>query len=328
MNFQLIAAVVFVFAGLAEIGAAKEPDRPVKTPVTYAYLFGESIPKESKPGEDTGFGIQAERIEWWVGDPVSHKLRRLDGPKPKRLRVRPVDRTVILKRDDSSLTLLGPDGGDLTLLLKDGPLAKTELNEPNVLVTTFSFTPDGKSVVFVNKAGDICRFAIGSKELSVVDNSGVDPSAGISFSHDGSRMLYNKYFRANDFVPTVFSVYVANSDGTGEKKLTEYNDGEQLGSGFLPNGRVGVVGSTMIRAFDPKTGKAETVAGPWKEKMEFRSFGGFHPDGSTFLYDLGGPYELRLFAMDIASSKVTTVKRQYLESFQEMIWVQVLDAKQ
>ncbi len=327
MNFPWNSVVVFVFLGLAGIAVAEEPDRPVQSPLSYAFLFGESIPKKLEPGEQPGTGINVERIEWWIGDPASNKLRRLENPKTGRLRVRPVDRTVILKRDDASVTLLGPDGGDLVLSLKDGPLAKTELNDPIVLVTTFSFTPDGKSVVFVNKAGAICRFAIGSKELIVIDNSAIDPSEGISFSRDGSRMLYDKYFRANDFVQPVISIHVANSDGTGEKKLTEYKDGEQLGSGFLSDGRVGVVGSTMIRAFDPKTGKAETVAGPWKDKLEFRSFGGFNPDGSTFLFDVGGPYELRLFAMDIAKSTVSTVKRRYLESFQSMVWVQVLPTK-
>lgn len=328
MKFQLSAVVISVIVSLAEIGVAKDPDPPVEAPATYAFLFGESIPKKFKPGEEPGFGVHAERIEWWIGDPVTNKLRRLDDPKTGRLRVRPVDRTVNLKWNETSVTLLGLDGRDLVLSLKDGPLAKTTLNDPIELRTTFSFTPDGKNLVFVNKKGDICRFAIGSNELIVTNNSGVNPSTGISFSRDGSRMLYEKYFRANDFVPTVFSIFVANSNGTGEKKLMEYEDGKQLGSGFLPDGRVGVVGPETIQAFDPATGTSKTVAGPWKAPIEFRSFGGFNPEGSTILYDVGGPYQLRLFAMDIAKSKVSTVKDQYLESFQEMVWVKVLAAKQ
>ena len=326
MKYKLIAVVVSVILGLAEIGVAKDPDAPIKPPATYAFLFGESIPKKFKPGEEPGFGIHAERIEWWIGDPVNNRLRRLDDPKTGRVSVRPVDRTVNLKWTDSSVTILGRDGRDMVLSLSDGPLAKTTLHEPNFQRTTFSFTPDGKSLVFVNKKGDICHFEIGSKELTKSDNSGVDPSTSISFSHDGRRMLYQKYFRANDFVQPVFSIYVANADGTGEKKLMEYEDGKFLGSGFLPDGRVGVVGPMTIEAFDPTTGASKTVAGPWKAPIEFRSFGGFNPDGSTILYDLGGPYELRLFAMDITKSKVSTVKAHYLESFQEMIWVQVLAA--
>ena len=324
MKYHLGAFVITVLVGLAESGVAQQPDAPVEAPVTYAFLFGESIPIEFKPGEEPGFGVHAERIEWWIGDPASNKLRRLDDPKTGRLRVCPVDRTVNLKWDDSHVTLLGLDGSDLVLSLKDGPLAKTTLNEHNQLRTTFSFTPDGKSLVFVNETGDICRFEIGSEELQIFDNSDLDPSTGICFSPDGSRMLYEKYSRANDFVASIFSIFVANADGTGEKKLMEYKDGEQLGCGFLPDGHVGVVGATTIQAFDPATGTSKTVAGPWKAPIEFRSFGGFNPDGSTFLYDMGGPYELRLFAMDIDKSKVSTVKAHYLESFQEMIWVKVL----
>jgi Tol biopolymer transport system component len=258
-------------------------------------------------------------VEWWIGAPDGKKLRRLDDPKTGRARVRPVNQTVVLKRDDASLTLLGPDGGDLKVSLNDGPIAKTALNDQ--FTTTFSFTPDGKNVAFVNGTGAVCRFAIGSKDLVVAENSGVDPSRGLQFSPDGARLLYAKYFRKDDFSPVMFSVYAARSDATGEKKLAEYQDGRELGYGFLPDGRVGLVGPTSLRAIDPVSGKVEQVAGPWKTELAYRAFGGFNPDGSTFLFDRGGPYQLDLFACDVKTGNLTTVKSQYLESFQRMVWV-------
>lgn len=79
-----------------------------------------------------------------------------------------------------------------------------------------------------------------------------------------------------------------------------------------------MVGATSIQAFAPATGTSKTVAGPWKDPIEFRTFGGFNPEGSTIIHDSGGPYELRLFAMDIAKSNVSAIKAHYMESIQEM----------
>jgi len=295
---------------------------PVTTATTGGFLFAETVMKPPGPKDPApGFGqFNVSHIEWWIGDANGKNLRKLNEAKSGRVRARPIDQTVVLKKDENELTLLGPDGADLVLSLKDGPLGKTPLSDQ--FTTVFAFTPDGKYLVYSDAKGDVCRIQLATKELSKLAVTGVDCSEGIHFSHDGSQMVYSKYFRANDFVSPVFSVYVANADGTGEKKLTAYEDGQQLGFEFLPDGRVGLVGPKAIRAFDPKSDKVETIAS-WDKALQYRRFGGFNPEGTSFLFDIGGPYQVTVLSFDIKTKKVTPIKRDFHGYVQGMIRVRV-----
>lgn len=284
---------------------------PAKQATQNVFLFGESIEKKGEPR----FGINIDHIDWWLGEADGRKLRRLDDPKLGRAKIRLIDRTVILHRDDDNLTLLGRDGGNVKLSLRNGPLARASIHDPGQ-VTTFSYAPDGKAVYFANARGTLCRIDLKTKQLAVFEIQGVNPGIGVHFSPRENLMAYGKYRQGKH------QVYVAKLDGTGEKQLTEYADGAQLGFGFLPTGHIGVVGPREVRSIDPQNGQTKVIAS-WKKAISFRSFGGFNPDGSTFIYDLGGPYLLRLFSHDMKTGVSTVVQPEYLESFQQMVWARV-----
>ncbi|MFT3883239.1 MAG: sigma-70 family RNA polymerase sigma factor [Gemmatales bacterium] len=296
-------------------------DKPPKVePMAAAFLFGESIPKKREANEMPTTGIHAERIEWWVGNQDGGNLRKLDDPKTGRIKAIPVDRTVILKRDANSLTLLGPDGGDLTFSLKDGPLAEAAIHDSGQR-TTFSFGPDRQSVWFANKAGELCRIDLETKKLTKFNITNVNQADSVQFSADGSRITYSKYRRPDDRKPGIFSIYVASIDGKAEEMITEATN--IAGFGFLPDGRIGVVYPHYVHAFDLKTKKGDKISGKWESPYGIRNFGGFSPDGTTFHYDTGGPYMLKLYLYNIKTEKLTTIREELLESFQEMIWVRV-----
>lgn len=324
----MIASVMAVTIAIGAIAAAAwnvPPPVPTNTPtpvqpMAAAFLFGESIPKKRAPNEMPSTGIHAERVEWWLGNQDGTNVRKLEDPKTGRIKAIPVDRTVILKRDANALTLLGPDGGDLTFSLQDGPLAQAEIHASGQR-TTFSYGPDRQSVWFANKQGTVCRIGLEKKELLKLDITGVNPSDSIQFSADGSLITYSKYRRPDDRKPGIFSIYVASILVKNETMITEATN--VAGFGFLPDGRIGVVYPHYVHAFDIKTKKGEKISDKWDSPYGIRGFGGFSPDGTTFHYDIGGPYMLKLYLYNIKTGNLTTIREELLESFQEMIWVRV-----
>jgi Tol biopolymer transport system component len=184
---------------------------------------------------------------------------------------------------------------------------------------TFSFSPDGKTLAFVNEAGNDCRIALDKMELTVGKLTGLNPSVGIRFSHDGKRIAFARQDDAR------YRVCVADPDARNEVVLVDVvvTDAHALGGfDFLPDERIGLVSKTGMRIFDAKTGK-EGDATTWKTPLKMRSFGGWSPDGSAFVFDDGGPYLLDLYHFDVKTQKVTLVKNRYLESFQQVVWVRV-----
>lgn len=324
----MIASVMAVTIALGAIVASTwnvQPPLPTNTPtpvqpMAAAFLFGESIPKKRAPNEMPPPGIHAECVECWLGNQDGTNIRKLEEPKTGRIKAIPVDRTVILKRDANALTLLGPDGGDLTFSLQDGPLAQAEIHTSGQR-TTFSYGTDRQSVWFANKQGTVCRIGLEKKELVKFDITGVNPSDSIQFSADGSLITYSKYRRPDDRKPGIFSIYVASILGKNEMMITEATN--VAGFGFLPDGRIGVVYPHYVHAFDIKTKKGEKISSKWESPYGIRGFGGFSPDGTTFHYDIGGPYMLKLYLYNIKTEKLTTIREELLESFQEMIWVRV-----
>ena len=279
-----------------------------------AILFGEIILKPNG-----GFGGEIERIDWWLADPDGKNLRRLNDPKAAPVKVQPVDRTIMLKQDAKGLTLLGPDGSELLVPLK-GDAQAAALSDQ--FATTFSFTPDRKAVVFVNAKETICRFVLASKELTVTRLTGVDPTKGVLFSPDGSRIAYVKYFRADDFSQPVFTACVAKSDFTGEDKLAESKGPTPLGVGFLPDGRVGVHDPAGLQIFDLKSGQSEKITGAWtKSFMVVAS--GFNPDGSGFMFRSGGGNQASLQFFDLKTKTISTIRQNYHAMPHPPVWVHV-----
>jgi len=331
MQSVLRTVVIMAFIMTASLGAlaaatwrtplSMPTDKPLKVePMAPAFLFGESIPKKREANEMPGTGIHAERIEWWLGNQDGTNLRKLNDPTKGRIKAIPVDRTVVLKRDTNSLTLLGPDGGDLTFSLQDGPLAEAEMHGSGQR-TTFSYSPDRQSVWFANKAGELCRIELETKKLIKLNITDVNQADSVQFSADGSRITYSKYRRPDDRKPGIHSIYVAGIDGKEETLITEATN--IAGFGFLPDGRIGVVYPHYVHAFDVKTKKGNKISGTWESPYGIRGFGGFSPDGTTFHYDIGGPYQLKLYLYNIKTEKLTTIREELLESFQEMVWVRV-----
>jgi WD40 repeat protein len=282
-----------------------------------AFLFGVSVPRKRPPGDEPRFGVDDERIDWWLGDPDGSNLRLLDNPDGGRVACEPIDRTIILKRTENDITLLGPDGGNLTLSLKDGPLAEAKIHKSGTR-TTFAIGPERKSVWFVNGADRICRIDLPTKRLETFAPGHVNAADGVSFSPDGATILYSAY------IDGVHSIWAASADKAAKPvPLADSNSGFTVARGFLPNGRVAIASRTAVRSFDPATGDSLPLAGPWPEPLKIRSNGGFSPDGTRFTFDRGGPYVLDLFLVEVSTGNVTTVKENYLESFEEMVWVRL-----
>lgn len=299
----------------------KAEPKPKETPMQNAFLYGRGIIDQTQP---QGFGINLSHVEWWLALGNGKSQTPIKAENIGKIQVRPVDRTIVLNQDNQNLTLLGPEGEKLVFSLQNGPLATAGLSDPSFNRTQYSFTPDRKELIFANGKGTICRVNLKTKKLTMTGIKNINNSEGVHYSPDGSHIAYQRYFRKDNFSPTMFTVFTAKSDFTGEKKLFEYQDGlGAMGFGFLPDGRIGRVTNTKVIAYDIKTGKSETIAGPWKEPLQGRAFGGFSPDGSSFFFDMGGPYRLRLFVFDMKTEKVAAVGDEYNESFQSIVWVQV-----
>ena len=313
-------AAVFVFlaaaVGLAASPSSSAADKERQPATRYAVLFAESVQDANAAPM---FGISISNLQWCLHDANGAKTRKID--LAKKGQVRPIGQTVTLKREHDRLTLLGPDGGTLTLSLTKGPLADAKVLGDRQL-TTFAFSPNKKQLVFANAAGEICSLDLATRKVTKTKLTGVNQADGIQFNRDGTKISYSKYSRVDNFSSGVHHVYVANADFSGEKKLTQFVDLKKLGFGFMPDGRVGVVGPTAVEAFSPASGKSEIVA-QWKTPIQFRSFGGFSPDGASFVYDLGGPYVLTMFSFNLKMKKPTVVREQYFESFQPLVWVRV-----
>lgn len=293
---------------------------PATTPppaTRYALAFGTLVmPKEVKAAEP-GTGLRGGKLEWWLAASDGSPPRPLVDPQSGRAAVTPIDRTIQLARDDQSITLLGADGRDLVLSLTDGPLAEARIHRSGQR-TTFAFSPDGATLAFVNQADELCRINLRERKLERTPLPGISAAEGVRYRRDGKRIAYARYSRANHG-----KVYAADPDGCNELELSRLDYRVELGFDFLPDGRVGVVGPHEVTAFDADTGKAERVAGPWANAVEGRNFAGFHPDGTSFLFDTGGPYLVRLHRVEIRSGRVELVKGPFHESFQEMAWVKV-----
>ena len=340
MKKRIMAAfVVFVAGSMAGIllpqvqsrGSMQERPEPA---MTTAFLFGKTT---LKPGVVLGglelfFPNDISHIEWWLGTADGKQLRKLQDPKTGRIAVRPLGQTVILQRDNDRLTLLGPDGGDLVLRLNDGPLAMAKIQDPAQHTTTFTFSPDSKHLYFVNGRERLCRIEIATRQLTELRKlAGAVEDQGIQFSPDGTKIAYSAVYPQDQFSLNNTSINVANADGTAVKKLAEFNPGQLLGFGYLPDGRLAVSGAyldkerqfrTSVQAFNVRSGEAKTLTDPVADLLTIHSFGCFQPDGSTFLYEEGnGSGRVKLKTFDVKSRQVTAVHEKYLKSLQPMVWV-------
>ena len=295
--------------GVSQATAAPVPKADPKT--APAFLYGESV---ADPKAPPAAGFTIKRIKWTLGTEAGAKQWPLGGKKKGREDVAPVSRTIILEKNASGVVLLGPNGKDLKLSRTKGPLADAKTADLDLRTVAFAFSPDGKTLAFGNEAGHYCRIGLEKMELAVNDGVKLHWYDGIEFSPDGTRIAYSRHDSGKD------TVCVADADGKGEVKLAAV--GEMKGFGFLPEGRVGVVTKTGMTTYDAKTGKAgDTVA--WAKPLPIRSFGGFSPDGSAFIFDDGGPYHLDLYHIDLKTQKVTAIKKTVLEPFQRPVWVRV-----
>jgi hypothetical protein len=146
---------------------------------------------------------------------------------------------------------------------------------------------------------------------------------GIRFAPDGKRIAYALCDTNDEGSVTAERVYCADPDGKNEVRVAENG---YLGFAFLADGRLGVLGTNSVRAFDPKTGKAETISDTWKEPLAAHgSLAGFGPDGTTFYYysNAGGPYHVSTKLVQTKTGVSTVVKEAVLESFQPQIMVRV-----
>jgi hypothetical protein len=321
----LLATITF---GLASAGsfspgspATVEPPPGPAAP-RYALAVGTLVLPKGKAARSEGPGTEMRNgtLEWWLIDGDGGQPRRLIDPLAGRVAVAPIDRTIPLFKTPNAITLLGPDGKDLVLSLKEGPLADATIHPSNR--TTFSFSPDGGTLAFANRAEELCRIRLADRTLLRTPMPGISLAEGVRYRRDGRRIAYARYARANHG-----KVYAADPDGRNERELGRLEYLAELGFDFLPDGRVGVVGLDGVTAYDADTGKSERVAGPWPSKVTGRNFGGFHPDGSSFLFDTGGPYILNLHRTETRSGMTRLVKGEYSESFEEMAWVRLLPSQ-
>jgi hypothetical protein len=176
----------------------------------------------------------------------------------------------------------------------------------------------------VNKAGRVNRIDLATNQLRTFPPENINRAGGVRFSPDGKYAAFGSYVPDPRTGRGSAGFHVAKlPDLENPIRLAVESHGKVLAFGFLPNGRVGVAHAKGVRSFDPATGAADDVAGPWKETPRTRASGGFSPDGSRLLFDIGGPYVLDLFVVEAATGKVTMVKENYLESFQSMVWVRL-----
>lgn len=292
---------------------------PAKQETTPALLFLEAIQAKGK-FKGGGLGPIARNDVWLTGA-GGKGPRKVSADRDKRLPARPVDQTVVLNATADGLVLLGPDGGQLVLSLKDGPLAEAKIGDnPR---PSFSFDPEGRAVWFANAAGNLCRIDLAARKLEVLKVSNVYAYRGIRFAPDGKRIAYALCDTNDEGSVTAERVYCADPDGKNEVRVAENG---YLGFAFLADGRLGVLGTNSVRAFDPKTGKGETISDTWKEPLAAHgSLAGFGPDGTTFYYysNAGGPYHVSTKLVQTKTGVSTVVKEAVLESFQPQIMVRV-----
>jgi len=286
--------------------ATAAPVSKAEPKTTPAFLYGESV---ADPKAPPAAGFTIKRIKWTLGTEGGAS----QWPLEEKQNIVPVCKTVVLKKGDDKWVLLGPKGEEIELSLKKGPLADAR---PGTLSTpTFSYTPDGKTLAFVNEAGDYCRITLEEMELTVSKVTGLSPFQGIEFSADGQRIAYARI--ANARITTIFT---ADIDVKNEVEVVQSE--EHMGFSFLSEGRLGVVTKIGMTTYDGKSGK-EVQAVQWKEPLSTRGYPALSPDGSALVFIEGGPYQLSLYHFDIKTEKDTQVREQYLESFQRPVWVKV-----
>jgi Tol biopolymer transport system component len=91
-----------------------------------------------------------------------------------------------------------------------------------------SFSPDGKQVIFVRDDSDDYPDTV--RSIRIVNMPGGTPKTVAkgnnidfpSFSPDGTQVVYAKGI--NDFVPYNYEMYIANADGSDEKKITTFSE--------------------------------------------------------------------------------------------------------
>jgi TolB protein len=151
-------------------------------------------------------------------------------------------------QDADAVRTPGRNSGALTWIFSDDGKTKWRLNDRGQDACSYFF-PDGKHVIFTSTR-DHLDFPIGNwsdqsnypqgAELYVADLDGGNRKrltnnayyeAEVSVSPDGSKIAFTRQ------VEGALDLYIMNSDGTGERKLTDTADWQEGAPFFLPDSK-------------------------------------------------------------------------------------------
>ena len=170
---------------------------------------------------------------------------------------------------------LSPDGKQIAISANDGDLYLVDLDSKKVTRLTEtpayekrpSFSPDGKSLVYVSEpSGDkfssrVFRMQIDTREVTqLTKDSGICDN-NPHYSRDGLRIVFARASRNNGdpYVRDLwndYDLYVMNADGSGQKRITNGLYQREL------DGRFSVDGANLIfngTVFSGASGKSEML---------------------------------------------------------------------
>ena len=243
---------------------------------------------------------------------------------------------------------LSPDGKRIAISANDGDLYLVDLDSKNVTRLTEtpayekrpSFSPDGKSLVYVSEpAGDqfssrVFRIQIDSREATQLTKESGICDSNPHYSRDGQRIVFARATRnnGNPYVRDLwndYDLYVMNADGSGIKRVTNSLYQRELegrfsadGSTLIFNGVIYPSSSDLIEIRSDGSSNAGSVIVPttrvkseYGDEYETVQLGGpdISPDGKTLIYrygsDLNDDHRIRLFDLTTKATKQLDFKK-------------------
>lgn len=162
-------------------------------------------------------------------------------------------------------------------------------------------SPDGSRIAFDSDRDGVRAVYVANTDGSGIHRISGDGYASVpSWSPDGRRLVF---VRAEAAAPKVWNLWLANSDGSGLRRLTRHRVGQAWGGSWFPDGRrIAYSVESQLIILDISTGTRRVLASPRPGRLARTP--AVSPDGRRIVFQV---HHDGTWLLDVATGAMTRV---------------------